>query len=124
MEANEITLRLPDHLEVQARKIQSENTDKGLYAGEIEFVLNRGYIKKNDPIQGNKVKVPIDKTCPKHIWEEVLGRYKHEFTSAQGRDITAVLRSLDEWECIGRKDFEGYGKQTVFVRKLTDGRDR
>lgn len=116
MKANDQSLKLPNSLEEQAKKVQNENTDKGLYAGEIEHILERGYIEKFDQMQG-KVRIPINRTCPKHVWEEVLGRYKHEFTSAHGRDITAVLKSLNGWEYVGRVKFGEYGKQTVFERK-------
>lgn len=115
MERNNEPLKLPNHLEEQAKKIQNENTDKGLYSAEIEFILQRGYIEKSD-INGAKIKEPINETCAYHVWSEVLGRYKHDINKATAREINAVLKNLDGWECIGRRQFKDYGKQTIYKR--------
>lgn len=117
MEANNIPLRLPNYLEEQARKIQSDNTDKGLYAGIIEEVLERGYVEEYDAVAGVTKQVPINETCAFHVWVKVLGRYKDQFNSAHARDINATLKSLDGWEQVGRVKFGEYGKQTVYQRK-------
>jgi len=115
MESRGEPLRLPDHLEDEAKKIQSENTDKGLYASEIEHVLRRGYIERVDN-QGHNKRIPIKETCAIHIWEEVLGRYKHDFKSNHAREINGVLRGIEGWESQGRRLFGEYGKQTVYKR--------
>jgi putative DNA primase/helicase len=117
MIANNIPFKLPDYLEEEARKIQTQNTDRGLYAGTIEDVLQRGYFEEKDYRFGTIKKVPINETCALHVWEKVLERYKHDFSSAHARDINAVLKALEGWECIGRIKFGEYGKQTVYKRK-------
>jgi len=116
MEQDGKPLKLPNHLENEVRRVQSDNTDKGLYAAEIEFALERGYIEKFGE-HGCKFKVRIDKTCAFHVWEEILGRYKHDLTKPAAREINAVLKNLEGWECIGRRQFGSYGKQTVYQRK-------
>jgi putative DNA primase/helicase len=117
-----IPFKLPNHLENEAKKIQAQFTDRGLYAGIIEDVLQRGYYEQNDYLSGTVTKVPINETCALQVWEKVLGRHKNDFTSANARDINAVLKSLDGWECIGRIKFGDYGKQTVYKRM--DSQDR
>lgn len=116
MEANKQPLKLPDHLENEAKKIQNQNTDRGLYADEIEFVLQNGYIEKEDFTQG-KVKIEINETCALHVWTVILGRYKHDLTRATAREINATLKNIEGWECVGRRQFKQYGKQTVYKRK-------
>jgi putative DNA primase/helicase len=115
MEDNKQPLKLPDYLEDEAKKIQLQNTDRGLYAAEIEHVLTRGYIVKSD-YEGN-TRIEINTTCALHVWTEILGRYKHDLTKATAREINATLKSIEGWECIGRRQFEDYGKQTVYKRK-------
>jgi putative DNA primase/helicase len=117
MEAHNEPLKLPNELENEARKVQTENTDRGLYASEIEYVLQRGYIEESN-FQG-KTKVPVNETCAVHVWEKVLGRYRHDMKSAAAREINATLRTIEGWECVGRKQFQEYGKQTVFRRMDT-----
>lgn len=118
MEDNNKPLKLPDHLEKEARKIQTENTDRGHYAGIIEEVLQRGYYEEYDSMVGMYKKVPINETCALHVWEKVIGRYREQFNTAFARDINAVLRTLDGWEQVpGRIKFGKYGKQTVYKRK-------
>jgi putative DNA primase/helicase len=116
MMANKIPFKLPDYLEYEANSIQTQNTDRGLYASIIEDVLQRGYIEELDY---NSVKqVPVNETCAFHVWEKVLGRHRNEFNSAHARDINAVLRTLPGWEQVkGRVKFGQYGKQTVYKRK-------
>ncbi|WHZ04961.1 virulence-associated E family protein [Neobacillus sp. YX16] len=112
-----IPFKLPNHLENEARKIQTQYTDMGLYAGIIEDVLQRGYYEEKDYQSGMVKKVPINETCARHVWEKVVGRHKHDFNSAHARDINAGLKSLADWECKGRLTFGEYGKQTVYRRK-------
>jgi putative DNA primase/helicase len=116
MEANKQLLKLPNYLENKAKRVQTQNTDRGLYADEIEYVLTRGYIEKGN-YQDRKTFIPIDVTCAFHVWEEVLGRYKQDLTKAIAREINATLKTMEGWECIGRRQFKEYGKQTVYRRK-------
>lgn len=107
-------LKLPDYLENEARKIQTENTDRGLYAEEIVYVLQRGYIEVNN-FQG-KTKLPINETCAIHVWESVLGRHRNDLKPVTAREINSTLKNIEGWERIGRKIFHPYGKQTVYRR--------
>ncbi|RID89022.1 hypothetical protein D1953_00135 [Peribacillus asahii] len=122
MKANDIPLALPSNLEKQARRVQSDFTDKGEFASIIEEALDRGYTEERT--QEGVIKVPINETCPMHVWEKVLKRYRDQYTTARGREIKAVLNSLGEWEQVGkgRVKFGEYGKQYVFRRK--DREDR
>ncbi|MEW5552118.1 virulence-associated E family protein [Peribacillus frigoritolerans] len=115
MESNKIPLKLENDLEAEAKKIQNENTDKGIYATEIEYVLSRGYIEKDDFHQG-KIRIPITETCAFHVWEEILGRYRQDLTKVTAREINATLKNMPGWICRGRVQFGEYGKQTVYKR--------
>lgn len=114
MEREDIPLTLPGDLEQEARKKQTENTDRGLYAAEIEHALSNGYIEQKD-YDGIK-KIPFSETCAFHVWEKILGYYKRDLTKAQAREINATLKSMEGWENIGRREFKPYGKQTVYKR--------
>lgn len=117
MKSKNEPLKLPDTLEYEARKIQTQNTDNGIFASQIEFVLQRGYIERKD-FQGHRTKVPIVETCAFHVWEEVLNRNLSEINKGIAREINAVLKNLEGWEkCETRKVFMDYGKQTVY-RKI------
>lgn len=117
MISTDIPFKMPDWLEAEAMKIQTQYTDRGLYAGIIEDVLQRGYYEDYDKF-GMVKKVPINETCALHVWEKVLERYKDQFNPAHARDINAVLKSLEGWEQVrGRIKFGNYGKQTVYRRK-------
>lgn len=117
MKASGVPLKLPNHLEKEANRIQAENTDKGEFASIIEEVLTRGYIEQNT-FEGIK-KVPINETCSLHVWEKVLGRHRNDFSSARGREIKAILNSVDDWVPVSNKrtKFGDYGKQFVYRRK-------
>lgn len=117
MVANNTPFKLPQHLENQARRMQTQYTDRGLYASIIEDVLQNGYYEEKDYLSGTVNKVPINETCARHVWERVVGRNQHDFNPAHARDINAVLKSLEGWECKGRIKFGEYGKQTVYRRK-------
>lgn len=112
-----VPITLPSHLEEVAKEIQLENTDRGVLASQIEYILNdQGHYKK---WSGEHIKV--DETCARHIWSEVLGREDKEFNSAIGRQITAVLNNLKGWQLIGQRNFKGsedivYGRQRVYQR--------
>lgn len=116
MEANNEPLKLPNHLENEAKKVQYENTDRGLYAAEIEQALQQGYIEEKDFHEGVR-KIEINETCAFHVWEVILKRYKHDLTSTTAREINATLKNMPGWECVGRRKFKEYGKQTVYRRK-------
>lgn len=116
MQVHDIPLRLPNYLEQQAKKVQIQNTDRGLFASKIEDALEKGYIEKNDYQQG-KIKTHFKETCAFHVWEEILGRHKNDLNKATAREINAVLKNIEGWECLGRRLFEPYGKQTVYKRK-------
>lgn len=118
MTANNTPFKLPDFLENEARMIQTQNTDRGLYAGIIEDVLQKGYYEEHDYMSGLTKKVPINETCAFHVWEKVLKQHRDKFNSAHARDINAVLKTQEGWEQVpGRKKFGEYGKQTVYRRK-------
>ena len=114
MKRENIPLTLPGELEIEARKKQTENTDRGLYAAEIESALSKGYIEKKD-FDGHK-KIYFTETCAFHVWEEILGYYRRDLTKAQAREINATLKGMEGWKSIGRKEFKPYGKQTVYKR--------
>ena len=116
MESKNAPLKLPDHLEEEAKKIQLENTDRGLLASEIEEALEQGYYLK--PSLEGKEKIRFNETCAFHAWEHILGRYKNELDSTKAREINATLKNAKGWECIGRKVFQPY-EETVYRRKDT-----
>lgn len=120
MEREHIPLRLPNHLEAQAKTIQTENTDRGVHAAEIEYILQE---KRYVDLDYMGTTETIDETCAFHIWEKVLRNYRNDFNSAFGRQINAVLKDLDGWECIGRRQFKEYGKQYVY-RRIVEVEDR
>ncbi|WP_179196066.1 virulence-associated E family protein [Bacillus sp. OV166] len=86
MKKDNIPLKLPAWLEDEARKIQTENTDRGLYAGEIEDVLQRGYIEEKDYSTGAITRTPFNETCAFHVWEKVLGRHRNDINKALARE--------------------------------------
>lgn len=59
-----IPFKLPNHLENEARKIQTQYTDMGLYAGIIEDVLQRGYYEEKDYQSGMVKKYLLMKLAP------------------------------------------------------------
>ena len=115
MESNNEPLKLPDHLEEEAKKIQLDNTDRGILASEIEQALEQGYYEKYT-FEGIQ-KVEFDETCAKHVWEHILGRNKIDFDSTIAREINSILKNMEGWEYVGRIKFDPYGKQTVYRRK-------
>lgn len=117
MEANNEPLKLPNELEAEAKKVQLENTDRGLFAAEIEEALERGYVERNE--YDGITKIEINETCAFHVWETILNRYKHELTTTAAREINATLKTIEGWECVGRVKFDPYGKQTTYRRKDT-----
>jgi predicted P-loop ATPase len=117
MEENNIPLTLPKHLEEEAKAIQLENTDRGVLASQIEYILNeQGYYEKYS--DNAFINVKINKTCAIHIWSEVLKRSEQDYNKAVAREINAILKHLDGWVSVGRKQFEKYGKQTVYVKDI------
>ncbi|WHX62345.1 virulence-associated E family protein [Peribacillus frigoritolerans] len=115
MESENIPLKLPDHLEAEAKKVQVENTDRGLLASEIELALEQGYYEKHT-FEGSE-KVYFNETCAKHVWEHILGRHKNDLDSTKAREINATLKMAKGWVPVGRIQFYPYGKQTVYRRK-------
>lgn len=117
MESENIPLKLPDHLENEAKKIQLENTDRGLLASQIDQALEQGYYEKRS--YEGVANVYFNETCAFHVWEHILGRHKNDLDSTKAREINATLKMAKGWEHAGRIQFYPYGKQTVYKRKDT-----
>ncbi|AGK54901.1 VapE domain-containing protein [Bacillus sp. 1NLA3E] len=118
MVESKIPLCLPPHLEEQAKIVQSDNTDFGLYHGEVEQALEDGYYMVKGLIIGGKEKIDFDHTCAKHMWVEVLGNPIFSLTTYQARQINAVIKKHRKWKNLGQVRFPSgnYGKVTTFQR--------
>lgn len=58
-------------------------------------------------------------TCVAEVWCECLGKNREDMDRYKTREINDILKSLDDWEFINStKNFEIYGKQKFFAKKL------
>lgn len=135
-------LYLPDDLEAQARRRQSEYNDNGddPLADVLGHYLDtklpadwqtwdlrrrRAYMTDPDPLDATGTELR-ERVCAAEFICERLGRdmgdkeYKY-----LARRVCNMLRSLDDWEEIGvsRHAEKLYGRQRGFIRKFKEGED-
>ena len=61
-----------------------------------------------------------DYVCIAEIWCECLGKNKEDMSRYNTRELNDVMRSLPNWEPMNStKNFEIYGKQKYYARKLS-----
>lgn len=118
MKKNKQGIMLPEHLENEARLIQRDNTDQGVLAPKIEYLLNH-----SRTYTGNGELRPVpNEICAKFVWVELLQRWESDYTPVIGREINGILASLDGWTIKDPKNpskrfqYQDYGKQYVYVR--------
>ena len=123
MVEQKIPLCLPPHLEAQAKIVQADNTDFGLYHGMIEQALDNGYYLTNGISIGVERKKHFEITCAAHIWVEVLGNPLANMTTYNARQINSILKNHTNWQSVGRITFPygKYGKVTAFEKVSEDG---
>lgn len=109
---------LPRHLEEEAKRVQADNTDYGVYAGEIEMALVEGSYMEYKYESGRTEKVSFEQTCARHLVEKVLRKEWSSLAPHDRNKITALINKNPLWKKLDkRKRFGEYGLQTVYTRQ-------
>lgn len=107
------------HSEVDDRKgIVEQFLDRKLPKDwkKMDLFTRKAYLE-DDKSQGE---IERDYVCIAEIWCECLGKAKEDMSRYNTRELNDLMRSLQNWEPMNStKNFEIYGKQKYYARKLS-----
>ena len=125
-------LTLSDEAEMLAGGTRDEFTESTPLQGLVEEYLDRLFPadyedrflpRRLDFLNGDLGEVGTVRkdTCSLiEVWTEALGRKKEDYTTAKGREIANVLKSLKGWKRGKQARLKLYGRQIIYRRVGTD----
>lgn len=127
------SLLLPRGIAEEARALQEMHTEgsekAGLVADYLEKLLperwkdldlyeRKKYLEHYGELDQPEGVIARDKVCTLEIWCEVFEGSKTNFTSANARELNAIMQAMPGWRAGRAPRFFGnlYGKQRAFIR--------